>query len=116
MAVATAPSASSQPMRVNPGSPRRRRIGCVSRPRSRSSRFAIGSRAATSVSTSGSAPPWVLIFSSFRRVVHRCTPSMVQSWNPATPSAQPSHTPFDSTFQAYGRFWRFSPTTLAISR
>ncbi len=38
--------------------------------------------------------------SRFKRVMQRCTPSMVQSCNPATPSAQPSHTPRVNTFQA----------------
>ncbi len=48
-------------------------------------------------------------------MVHRWTPSMVQSWNPATPSAHPSHTPFERTSQAYLRWARLSHTICAIS-
>ena len=43
----------------------------------------------------------VLNSRSSSRVVHRWTPSMVQSCSPATPSAQPSHTPLVRTSQAY---------------
>ena len=50
---------------------------------------------------SGRTASAVLTSSSRSRVVHRCTPSMVQSCRPATPSAQPSHTPLVSTSQAY---------------
>src|SRR5437016_6757034 len=43
-------------------------------------------------------------------------PEIVQSWKPATPSAQPSHTPRLITFQAYGRLSRFFQTIAAMSR
>ncbi len=63
---------------------------------------------------SGRARRTVLSLSSSSRVVQRCTPSSVQSWNPATPSAQPSQTPLRRIFHAYGRCLRFCHTTFAI--
>ncbi len=54
----------------------------------------------------------VLTFSRSRRVVQRCTPLIVQSWKPATPSAQPSHTPLRRMRHAYGRSRRLSQTVL----
>ena len=54
--------------------------------------------------------------SRFRRVVQRWTPESVQSWKPATPSAQPSHTPLRRIRHAYGRWRRFVQTTFAMSR
>ena len=94
MRPATRSSASSHETRRKPRSPRRRTIGCASRPSSRSSRpfercqgFDVGERARRGSRVA------VLTFSSSRRVVQRCTPLIVQSWKPATPSAHPSHTP-----------------------
>ncbi len=57
----------------------------------------------------------VLIRSRFSLVVQRWTPESVQSWKPATPSAQPSHTPLLRMRHAYGRFRRFFHTILAMS-
>ena len=70
------------------------------------------SSAATSASASSAIAGAVLTFSSSRRVVHRCTPLIVQSWKPATPSAHPSHTPLRRMRHAYGRLRRFSQTIL----
>ena len=67
---------------------------------------------ATSASRATSSAGMVLRRSRFSRVMQRCTPSIVQSWKPATPSAQPSQTPRLRTFQAYGRLSRFFQTTL----
>ena len=69
----------------------------------------------TSASTVGSKASAVLTSSRRSRVVHRWTPSMVQSWRPATPSAQPSHTPLVSTSQAYFGCLRLTHATLAMS-
>ena len=63
--------------------------------RARAAPVAVSRRSgATSASDCGGrARAIVLTRSRLRRVVHRCTPESVQSWKPATPSAQPSHTP-----------------------
>ncbi len=57
----------------------------------------------------------VLTRRRFSLVVQRCTPERVQSWNPATPSAQPSHTPRFKIRHAYGKLSRLSQTVLSIS-
>ena len=49
--------------------------------------------ASTSARRSGSSARAVFTCKRLSRVVQRCTPLIVQSLNPATPSAQPSHTP-----------------------
>ena len=43
------------------------------------------------------------------------TASIVQSWKPATPSAHPSHTPFERIFHASTGCFRFSTATLTMS-
>ena len=62
------------------------------------------------------APPWCSSAGGSSRVVQRWTPDSVQSWNPATPRAQPSHTPLRRIRHAYGRCRRLAHTTLAMSR
>ncbi len=69
----------------------------------------------TSPSTVWSNGSAQLTSSSRRRVVHRWTPSSVQSWKPATPSAHPSHTPFDRIDHALRALPLTFQATLTIS-
>ena len=114
MRAAASSSASSQLTRLKPASPRRRSIGYGRRPRARRAPADRG-RSPTSASRAGSSARAVFSLRRSRRVVQRCTPSIVQSRKPATPSAHPSQTPFERMRHAYGRSWRLSQMVRRIS-
>ena len=57
-----------------------------------------------------------LVASSDDAIISKDVNGIVQSWNPATPSAHPSQTPLFRIRHAYGRFRRFSQITLPMSR
>ena len=84
----------------NPAAPFSRNIGYGRRPSSRNCALSSAARRETSSSRRTSSAGMVFRRSKFSRVMQRCTPLMVQSWNPATPSAHPSQTPRLNTFQA----------------
>ena len=109
-------SASSHETRVKPRSP----AAPHHRVRQPAELAQLGAARASGAARRRRAPPgrarrMVLTRSRLSRVVQRCTPESVQSWKPATPSAQPSHTPLRRIRHAYGRLRRFSHTTFAMS-